>query len=67
MRAVAAGTAGAVPRRKGNEMSSKSFLTSIATASFAIGLTVSGPVHATLALNAAGIADGFTLTTFVSG
>jgi hypothetical protein len=44
----------------------KSFLTSIATASFAIGLTVSSPVHATLALNAAGIADGFTLTTFVS-
>lgn len=38
------------------------------SAGFAVGLSLSGgPAHASLKLTPAGIADGFTLTTFVSG
>ena len=39
----------------------------LGVAAFAVGLAVSSPAHATLTLTADGIADGFTLSTFVSG
>lgn len=48
-------------------MSRISAIARLGVVTLAAGLTVSGPAHATLALTADGIADGFILTTFVSG